>query len=213
MTRETREALRYLGYKSAEADAETLNLIEQCREELGRVCEPKHTCRRFEIVKTPDGGLNIAALRLNSRALARNLRDCREAFIIALTLGRGSDMLMNRYLRLSISKAAVLQAVAAAYIESYFAECRERIGRELKTEGLYLRPPFSPGYGDLPLSIQGEVLRVLEAQKTVGIYLSDGDIMLPEKSVTAFMGISRFDSRCPIEGCEVCDKLDCAYRR
>jgi len=29
---------------------------------------------------------------------------------------------------------------------------------------------------------------VLDAQKTVGVFLSDGDMMMPEKSVTALMG-------------------------
>lgn len=122
-------------------------------------------------------------------------------------------MLMNRYNKLSIAKAAVLQGVGAAAIEAYCNECQKALEEELKAEGLFLRPRFSPGYGDLPLTIQKEFLDVLAAYKTVGIILSDGGVMLPEKSVTAVMGISSENSRCHIEGCEICGKKDCAYRR
>ena len=55
-------------------------------------------------------------------------------------------------------------------------------------EGLTLSPPFSPGYGDAPLSCQGALLSWLEARR-IGISLTAGGLMLPEKSVTALMAL------------------------
>ena len=77
----------------------------------------------------------------------------------------------------------------------------------------YVRPRSSPGYGDLSLTYQAEFLRVLEATKKIGIVLSEGGVMIPEKSVTAVMGLSREQTKCHIEGCESCRNKNCAYRR
>ena len=98
-------------------------------------------------------------------------------------------------------------------MEAYCDQCQRGFEEKLKEEHLFLRPRFSPGYGDLPLSIQGRFLDTIEATKRAGIYLSEGDIMLPEKSVTAIMGVSEVNSHCRIEGCEACANTTCAYRR
>ena len=121
--------------------------------------------------------------------------------------------MMERYLKLNITKAAVLQATAAEAIETYCNECQRQIEEEVAKEGLFVRPRYSPGYGDLSLTIQPDFLRVLNAQKTIGLFLSEGGVMQPEKSVTALMGLSRTRIGCTIEGCEVCSKKDCTFRR
>ena len=47
-----------------------------------------------------------------------------------------------------------------------------------------------------------------------GLYLRPRfSMMTPTKSVTAVIGASRIKERCPIAGCEVCDKKECIYRR
>jgi cobalamin-dependent methionine synthase I len=52
-----------------------------------------------------------------------------------------------------------------------------------------LRPRFSPGFGDLPLSLQPEILAITNARKNLSITLDEGCLMSPSKSVTAFAGI------------------------
>ena len=54
---------------------------------------------------------------------------------------------------------------------------------------LICRPRFSPGYGDLPLSLQPEVIRATGADRRLGITLSSSLLMTPKKSVTAIKGI------------------------
>ncbi|MCR5275107.1 MAG: Vitamin B12 dependent methionine synthase activation subunit, partial [Clostridiales bacterium] len=48
---------------------------------------------------------------------------------------------------------------------------------------------FSPGYGDLPIEVQKEFLPLLDAERRLGITLSDSYLMSPSKSVTAIIGI------------------------
>ena len=140
-------------------------------------------------------------------------RQCQEVILFAATLGAGVDLLLRRYSRLSMSRAVVLQACAAARIESYCNEINDKLKAEAAEEGLYLRPRFSPGYGDLPLSCQPDFCRVLEAEKTVGITLTESFLMMPSKSVTAVIGVSKIAAGCVKEGCEVCSNKNCLYRR
>ena len=52
-----------------------------------------------------------------------------------------------------------------------------------------LRPRYSPGYGDLSLEVQSEVLKVLNADKILGIKLGANLLMTPKKSITAVQGV------------------------
>lgn len=208
-----KEIIRYLGFGRNKPDDKTLELIRECSDELERAATPKHTYRRMAVFVTDDNYIIADGLKMHSANLAKNLRGCGEIIVFAATLGNATDMLMNKYNRISISRAAILQACGAAMIEDYCNACQRKIEQELATENLFVRPRFSPGYGDLSLEHQNAVLSLLNAHKTVGIHLSEGNVMIPEKSVTAIMGISNVNSRCHIEGCELCDKKDCPFRR
>ncbi|MGN0375577.1 MAG: Vitamin B12 dependent methionine synthase activation subunit [Butyrivibrio sp.] len=208
-----KEIIRYLGFGRNIPDERTMELIHECSDMMEKAAAPRHVYRRMGINITPEDYIMAEGLNMHSRNLSKNLRGCGEIILFAATLGTAPDMLMNRYGKLSVSRAAVLQACGAAMIEDYCNQCQLNIEEQLAPEGLYLRPRFSPGYGDLSLEHQKAVLKLLNAHKTIGVYLSDGGVMIPEKSVTAIMGISRENNRCHIEGCEACDKINCDFRR
>lgn len=209
---ERKEVLRYLGIKGQEPAEELEELIMLCMAEVEAAAEPRSVMRRFPISLTGDT-VQAGGMELKSRLLVRNLQDCQEAVFFAATLGSGVDRLLQKYLKLQVSKAVVVQAAAAAAIEAYCNACQRKLEQEVIKEGLFVRPRYSPGYGDLALTVQGQFLELLQASKTVGIVLTEGDIMLPEKSVTAIMGLSRVRTGCHVEGCELCGKTTCAYRR
>ena len=168
-----REIYRYLGIKGQqEPDPQTKDLVEDCLGELERSVNCRSFYRRYPLTLLPDSELDFTCFKVKSRVLSRNLKDCQEVILFAATLGAGVDLLLRRYSRLSMSRAVVLQACAAARIESYCNEINDKLKAEAAEEGLYLRPRFSPGYGDLPLSCQPDFCRVLEAEKTVGITLT-----------------------------------------
>ena len=78
----------------------------------------------------------------------------------------------------------VYDAVGSALAESVCDEAEKMIKKNLKC-----RPRFSPGYGDFPLSVQRDVLSLVNAERLVGITLTDTNLMLPQKSITAILGI------------------------
>ena len=207
-----KETIRYLGYGKNRPDDTVLGLIEEALAEVEAATDFRSVLRRFPMTLR---GTSVTAggLTLTSANLTKNLAGCEEVLFYAATLGVGVDRLLNRNLKLHIAKAAVIQAAAAAYIEECIDRELSELSESLAKEGMYLRPRFSPGYGDLSLTVQGEFLQVLEAAKRIGLTLSEGGIMLPEKSVTAIIGISCRDDQCPVQGCESCGKTNCAFRR
>ena len=60
---------------------------------------------------------------------------------------------------------------------------------EAAQRGLHTNWRFSPGYGDLPLDIQPAIVRTLEADKKLGMTATDSNLLIPVKSVTAFVGL------------------------
>ena len=208
----TREAVRYLGYGRHAIDERTLTLIQDSFQELDQVSDARFVYRIFEISKADENGLTIGNLEIKSRNLAKNLKKCQEAVLFGATLGARVDMLMKKYSVTDMSKTVVLQACAAAELEEYCDEMQKQIAIKLG-EGLYLRPRFSPGYGDFSILHQRDVLQMLVAQKKIGLTLTEGYMLTPTKSVTAVIGISREKQPCHIKGCEECEKVDCAYRR
>jgi hypothetical protein len=211
-----REAVRYLGYGKHAVDDGTLALIAESFADLRKVAEQKSIYRIFALSHGETGGagrLAIGGLEIESRNLAKNLKGCGEAALFAATLGVGVDRLIRRVEITNMAKAVVLQACAAAYLEEYCDACQERIAREARREGKYLRPRFSPGYGDFSLSYQAGIMRMLDCAKQIGLTMTDGCLMTPVKSVTAVIGICMTDVACHQSGCGSCRKRDCPYRR
>ena len=210
---EKKEVLRYLGYKGQDADPETEALIRSCGEELTAAVKPRFLVREYPLRLGEDGIVDGTCFRTVSRNLSKNLTGCDRILLMAATLGTGVDRLLSRYGKYKVSRAVILQAAAASLIESFCDELCGRWKEEYEAQGLYLRPRFSPGYGDFSIACQEPVLNALEAGKRIGITLTDGFLMLPSKSVTAVIGLGRQPLICELKGCEVCGKTDCAYRR
>ena len=208
-----REVLRYLGYKNQEADENVSRIVEDCLELLWKNVSPKYRVREFPLTLGADNRIDGEVFQTKSRNLSVNLKDCEKILVFAATLGVGADYLIQKYNRLEMSRAVILHAASAAMIEEYCDQVCEGLKKEYEEKGMYLRPRFSPGYGDFSLSCQSAVLDALDAGKHLGIKLTDSFLMMPSKSVTAVIGVSQKPHRCDVKGCEACGKTDCLYRR
>lgn len=204
------EVARYLGYHSAQIDERTREMIGACAEKLDKAAAPKHVFGIFPITVTQDA-VGFPAFTIKSRALAKHVALCDEAALFAATLGAQADRLMTQTAYRNIGDAAVLQACAAVLIEEYCDACAGEI--EAKAKGKYLKPRFSPGYGDFPLSHQRDILSALFADKRIGLYTTDGLMLTPTKSVTAVIGIAAEQSGCNIQKCALCKSEGCVFRK
>ena len=209
----TKEAIRYLGYGKHAVDEGTLGLISDSFRDLEACAAAKSIYRIFECEHTGENELQIGKMNITSRSLGRNLKGCGSVVLLVATLGTGVDLMMKRFSLTDMAKTVVLQACAAAYLEEYLDQLQEKIGEELRQQEKWLRPRFSPGYGDFDIHHQKDILQMLDTAKTIGLTMTDSYMLTPVKSVTALIGISDSDEKCHIKGCESCGKTDCIYRR
>ena len=178
-----REALRYLGATKSD---ETLDaMYEEGLAQVKSASEPRAAYVRVKIDVSEDT-VDFGFMSVKSCALAKNLKDCAEAFVFCATLGIGVDRYFERLTRVSQAKAAVFSAVASSTIESF---C-DYVNDTLK-EGVLTRPRFSCGYGDFCIEHQSDILKALDASKHLGVCLTDSFMMVPVKTVTAIIGIRR----------------------
>lgn len=208
-----REIYRYLGFGNTLPDERTKNMVKESLSELLKVCRPHFFSRTCPLKLTGDKDIDFSWFQAESLTLHKNLQGCERVILFAATLGTEVDRLIRRYSKLEVSRAVIVQAAGAALIEAYCDGENERLRKEYLKEGCYLRPRFSPGYGDFSLSVQKDLLRALEAEKRVGITLTDNYLIIPSKSVTAVIGVGRDKTDCEKHGCEACQKADCQYRR
>lgn len=177
----TKEILRYARSVPGEEGMDAL--LHECLNELLPLLSYR-ICYKILPIKREGEELYIGEIKPDS-SLARNaLGDCKRAVVFAATVGLSPDRLIRRYSTASPAKALLVQAIGAERVESL---CDEFV-RYLKEEGYLLRPRISPGYGDLPLTLQREIFSILECSK-IGLTLGDNLLMTPSKSVTAFIGV------------------------
>lgn len=213
MDTRTKEAVRYLGYGKYAADDKTLALISDSFLELDATADKRIIYRIFELERESEECIKIGTVKIKSRQLGINLKGCDKMVMLGATLGISVDMLMKRYALTDMARTVVLQACGAAMLEEYLDGEQERIKREAGLMNYFIRPRFSPGYGDFPIEHQSDILRMLDAAKKIGLSLTAGSMLTPTKSVTAVIGMSREQTPCHRQGCEVCPKTDCIYRR
>ena len=83
-----------------------------------------------------------------------------------------------------------------------------------KKQGFFLTTRYSPGYGDLPIGIQRNFIRLLDTVRRIGLNVSDSGIMIPRKSVTAIIGISEAEKKQEKLGCKGCNLVKtCRFLR
>lgn len=208
-----KEIYRYLGYHGTPPDDITKNLVESCILELENKITPRNLYQVFDLKCSEQNFLEFAGLHVTSQNLKKNLEGCSRIVLFAATLGISVDLLIKKYSKIKISHAVVLQAVATAMIEEYCDLCQENIRIEQEKQGFFLRPRFSPGYGDFSLEHQKDFVRILDCAKKIGLTLTDSLILIPSKSVTAVIGLSSVSQECKKKGCEDCGKSNCQFRK
>lgn len=148
--------------------------------------EAKSTYRKFSLNKLETGievvGTGIILL---GNDIAVFLENSSEIILMAATLGFEADRLIEYTQKVSLADAVVLDNAANQAIE----EVCDDLQAELAGKYNITRGRFSCGYGDLPLNIQPEILNALGARKTIGLYCNENNLMLPQKSVTAILGV------------------------
>ena len=155
-----------------------LALLDEAEAALLKAAKPKYL---YRVTDLPCDWLS------QGEDIKKHLADCDRAVVLCATLGAEADRLIRVSQISDMPRAVVIDALASAMTEQVCAEVDRLLAEQL--EGCYLTYRFSPGYGDLPMQSQQEILSVLDARRTLGVGLTQGLLMTPAKSVTAIVGL------------------------
>lgn len=204
------EVLLYLGYKGGGVPSDVAADIERCEALLMKTARPRAVWRRFPLLS--DGTLGGTELRPAGEDVRALLAGCDAAVLMGATLGAEAETLIRGAQVRNMADAVILDACASAAIENVCDNLCEEIAASLAP--MYLTDRFSPGYGDMPLDQQEALCRVLDVGRRIGVSLSEGGLMIPQKSVTAIMGVSPVPVKKRHRGCAYCNMFDsCVYRK
>ncbi len=208
----TNEALRYSMVQNSPTDEEK-KILEACVKDVIKAAKPKAIYEFVPIKTDEEGYVDFGFFKTKSKNLKKNVANSKKAIIFAATLGYEVERLLIKS-RLNSALLLLTNAAASALIEAFCTEVFSNIKSKLLEEGLFLRPRFSPGYGDFDLLHQKDFFSFLPIEKHLGITLTDDCFMIPSKSVTAISAISSINLNCELDGCEMCSsKSSCRFCR
>ena len=209
------EVLRYLGYKGQEIDENLSNTIEECREEIKKIIIPR-VIYSYKNIKPIDSGVEVITtnLILKGKDIKEHLKNSKECVLMAVTLGNEVERKTRLYEKINLTKALILDACATTAVEEVCDIVENSVKEKAILSGMNITFRYSPGYGDLPLDVQNSFLRALDAQKKIGLTVSENNLLFPRKSVTAIIGIVDSEIKNKRKSCNECSNYEnCNFRR
>lgn len=180
-----KDVLRYLGHEGQEMDQDMMDRIDVYYDMMNKL-PGKYIFQLFDLKQDP---LTVEGtiISFDGQSIKNILSQSKQVILFVATLGVEVDRKIQQLKYTSGTDMMILNACASARIEEVIDEMTEKI---LARPGVYLTPRFSPGYGDLSLSHQREIIRVLESEKKIGVTCNVSSLLMPVKSVTGIMGVS-----------------------
>lgn len=204
------EALRYLGIRSDPDGAITARMTALSAELVSRIT-PQKMWRVVSVAHQDGQPVLDGTLVLPGKSAARLLEDCRQCALLVCTLGIAFDAWVRQTQARDMTRAVMLDALGSAYVEAACDETEREIAARFPN--MYLTDRFSPGYGDLPLDVQPQLLAAASAHR-IGVTLTSSRLMLPQKSVSALIGLAAVPQQARIRGCAHCAmRQTCSLRK
>lgn len=214
-----------LGYGSTPPDEAVQTQLLCAQSRMAEAAEPRWTAARYALLAAPlfkkevpppekendpagqqmEGTvLQGADWEMPGHDIALHLAGCEACILLAVTLGTGIEEMIRSAEATDMQQAVLLDTAASALVEQYADAAEEKLRARLRQAGEFLTTRFSPGYGDLPLAVQREVVRLLDGPRAIGLTVSESGILLPRKSITAVLGVAKHPVTGRLAGCESC---------
>ena len=209
------EVLRYLGCSRQWLDSSLGKLIAQCIDEAKTLIQPRMVYKFFNLDRAA-GELLLrgTSVKLPGGGIADHMAEAEACIVMAVTLGLAVDRKISCYEKVDLTRAVILDACASAAVEQSADSLCAEIEAKLKLENKQLTTRFSPGYADFPLTIQRQLLALLNAERTIGLTVTSHNILLPRKSITAVAGVIGLRQSKGETICADCSQFgDCQFRK
>ena len=204
---DAKDVYRQLGYPvNATPDGDTRYRVAEVIDELLVTAKPRSI--KIEFIQTDLESILVG------KDISRHLVRCQHCLVLATTLGSQIDTLIRKVSVNDMNAAVLMDAAASVLIENVVEKLETQARQEYEEAERYLTSRFSPGYGDFPIRIQNELLRLMDAGRKIGLYATPSHILTPRKSITAVCGLSTEPVKGHLAGCDTCTlAADCQYKK
>lgn len=207
---DTNQVLKYLAYRGSSLEDEFITNLNEGMDKIKELAVVHWLMKEFPLVDHKIGG-QISIPGQDSLSL---LRSCHRILLLALSLGPQVDQWIYRKGIQDLSKSIIYDAIASAAVEGACEQIEYEIKIAKEEEGLYLTDRFSPGYGDVDISFSKIICQLLDTSNRMGLSVSQEGILVPRKSITAFIGISKEKQVYRQRTCQNCAmEKDCIFRK
>ena len=198
------EVLRYLGYRSQLIDEKLDELIDLTIEESKTLIAPRFITSRCKVSLVENGvKLLGTSVILTGNDIKEHLKDSKECVLMGVTIGGNIEKRINLYGKTNLTKSLILDSCATTAVEEICDKVEDYIKSEVIGNGEFITFRYSPGYGDLSLDVQKDIINILKSEKTIGLTVSTHNLLMPRKSVTAIIGLIPKNKEVKKKGCEV----------
>ena len=204
---DTAQAARYFGARGT-PDESTMALLEKCAVPLLAAATPRAVWLEANVDALAEAGI------LRGGDVMKHLEGCPQALLLAVTLGPAVDAQIRRAGVGDIAAGVASDALGSAQAEQAAEAAEAELRQWAAKEGKYLTGRFSPGYGDWDIAVQPLVANALDTVRRAGLCVTDTNLMIPRKSVTAILGVSDHPVKGKLAGCGHCVlRTRCEYRK
>ncbi len=164
--------------------------IGACIEEAFFLVEPKAVALRLSVQQRSANKVSFEnGISFRSQLLFSLLEGCGEALFMGVTSGKRIANEIRALEKRDMERAIIYDAVASEVSDSIFDWLMGYFAQELRRQNkALLEKRISCGYGDFSLEYQKVLYEVLDLAR-LGLKLTKGFMLIPEKSATAVTGI------------------------
>jgi len=214
------KVLRYQGYSKKRIKKPNQNILRITEEEINlgyNLFKPQGIYSLIKIINfASEGRVNLEnelSFRF-SKSVINQLKGANHLLVGVVTIG---DFLENKVSELfsqgEYPQALALDAVGTVAVEDLSRGVRKLARQEVKEQGLKTSRHFSPGYSGWEVSQQEIVFKSISVDN-IGVRLTKGYMMLPQKSLSWAIGVGK-EIITPSEeddNCGNCQSKYCNYK-
>lgn len=172
------------------------DILDRVGDVLVRLSESARPCalsRTVDVIECSDRGILLQGISFRSRDLAMMLKGSNKATVFLITLGLKPETQVRRHQKEGDHALAhMLDAAASSMVEKCAELLQEILNGEMPDLEYSFR--YAPGYGDLGLEHQQDILRFLQGNRLDVALLETSYMLEPAKSTTGVIGWHRRES-------------------
>lgn len=208
-----KELYTLMGYGNREPAESIQWIIQEMLKELEQICIPSYGFTIYSGGRKDKEHIWIGEKILNTGLIITSaLREADHFALFTATIGENFDRYVHTLQEKDdMVKAFIADSLGSVLVEACTSLLMKELEKRMKTLGLQTSNNYSPGYCDWKL-IEQETLFSFLPPNFCGITLTSSFLMLPVKSVSGIVGISK-NIRKRAYGCEICNMKNCVKKK